>query len=48
MAYGSQGLLTFGGTRATVKLWRPDGKRLLMVSQRSGDTDLYLVDVPKD
>jgi hypothetical protein len=25
MAYGSEGILTFGGTAAAVKLWRPDG-----------------------
>jgi hypothetical protein len=26
MAYGSEGLLTLGGSKAAVKLWRPDGK----------------------
>jgi hypothetical protein len=25
MAYGTEGLLTLGGTKAAVKLWRPDG-----------------------
>ena len=27
MAYESQGLLTLSGSKATVKLWQPDGKR---------------------
>src|SRR5690242_19932415 len=27
MAYGSEGLLTFGGSKAIVKLWRPNGVR---------------------
>ncbi|MCF7763133.1 MAG: VCBS repeat-containing protein, partial [Verrucomicrobia bacterium] len=27
MAYGSEGLVSFGGTRAVVKLWRPNGQR---------------------
>jgi len=26
MPYGTEGLLTLGGTKAAVKLWRPDGK----------------------
>jgi hypothetical protein len=26
MAYGTSGLLTLGGSKASVKLWRPDGK----------------------
>src|SRR5262249_52988589 len=30
MAYGSEGLLTIGGTKALVKLWRPDGTRELL------------------
>lgn len=30
MAYGSEGLLTLGGTKALVKLWRPDGTRELL------------------
>jgi hypothetical protein len=30
MAYGSEGLLTLGGTKAVVKLWRPDGTRELL------------------
>mgnify|MGYP002631525911 FL=1 len=27
MAYGTEGLLSLGGTKAIVKLWHPDGKR---------------------
>src|SRR5260221_1072007 len=30
MAYGSEGLLTFGGSKAVVKLWRPNGTRELL------------------
>ena len=30
MAYGSDGLLTIGGSKALVKLWRPDGTRELL------------------
>src|SRR5213592_2417513 len=30
MAYGSEGLLTVGGSKAAVKLWRPDGTRELL------------------
>ena len=30
MAYGSEGLLTLGGTKAGVKLWRPNGTRELL------------------
>jgi len=30
MAYGSEGMLTFGGSRAVVKLWRPNGTRELL------------------
>ncbi len=30
MAYGSEGLLSIGGSKAVVKLWRPDGKRELL------------------
>ncbi|MSU64289.1 MAG: hypothetical protein EXS31_18190 [Pedosphaera sp.] len=30
MAFGSEGLLTLGGTKAVVKLWRPDGTRELL------------------
>src|SRR5262249_46785101 len=30
MAYGSEGLLTLGGTKAVVKLWRPNGTRELL------------------
>ena len=26
--------------------WHPDGKRLVIVSERDGQHDLYLVDVP--
>ena len=30
MAYGSEGFLTVGGSKALVKLWRPDGTRELL------------------
>ena len=30
MAYGSEGLLTLGGTKAVVKLWRPNGVREML------------------
>lgn len=30
MAFGSEGMLTLGGTKAVVKLWRPDGTRELL------------------
>ncbi len=30
MAYGSDGLLTFSGSKATVKLWRTNGTRELL------------------
>jgi len=26
--------------------WHPDGKRLVIISERAGRHDLYLVDVP--
>jgi Tol biopolymer transport system component len=26
--------------------WHPDGKRLVIVSERKGKHDLYLIDVP--
>ena len=27
--------------------WHPNGKQLLMVSERSGNHDLYLMDLPR-
>ena len=34
------------GERDDYATWHPDGKRLAVVSERSGKFDLYLVDVP--
>ncbi len=43
--YSLKTTLTEGGHKDVSPAWRPDGKRIAFVSDRSGDYDIYSVDV---